>query len=109
MKPVTADGEGAIKVNPPRPGGDKLLGYSFSIMCTDVSVGQRYGLHEVDSLGVDLDEGENVSSLHGVAQRVKPRRRIGTLLPCETLLCVFGCDEVFPRLPGGGHEEEGVN
>lgn len=78
-------------------------------MCTDVSVGQRYGLHEVHSLSVDLDEGENVSSLHCVAQRVEPRRRIGTFLPGEALLCVFGCDEVFPRLPGGRCEDGGVH
>lgn len=67
-------------------------------------VGQRDGLHEVDPLGVDLDEGEDVPGLHRVAQRVKPRRHIRTLLPGEALLRVFGRDEVLPRLPGGGHE-----
>lgn len=69
-------------------------------MCTDVSVGQRYGLHEVHSLSVDLDEGEDVAGLHRVAQRVEPRRRVGALLPREAFLRVFGRDEVFPRLPG---------
>lgn len=95
------------------PGG-KATGIKFqshyqrtdsNIVCTDVSVGQRYGLHEVDPLGVDLDEGEDVPGLHCVTQRVEPRRRIGTLLPGVTFLCVFGCDEVFPRLPGGRCEE----
>lgn len=75
------------------------------MLCTDVSVGQRYGLHEVDSLGVDLDEGEDVPGLHRVTQRVEPGRRIGTLLPRETFLSVLGSDEVFPRLPGGRCEE----
>lgn len=72
--------------------------------CTDVSVVQRYGLHEVDSLGIHLDEGENVSGLHGVTQRVEARRCVRTLLPGKALLCVFGRDEVFPRLPSGGHK-----
>lgn len=70
-------------------------------VCTDVSVGQRYGLHEVDPLGVDLDEGEDVAGLHCVAQRVEPRRGVRTLLPRVAFLGVFGRDEVFPRLPGG--------
>lgn len=75
------------------------------MLCTDVSVGQRYGLHEIDSLGVDLDEGEDVPGLHCVTQRVQPRRWIGALLPRETFLCVLGGDEVFPRLPGGRYDE----
>lgn len=70
-----------------------------------MSVGQRYGLHEVDSLSVDLDEGEDVPGLHCVTQRVEPRRRVRTLLPGEAFLSVLGGDEVFPRLPGGRHEE----
>ena len=64
-----------------------------------MSVGQRYGLHEVHSLGVDLDEGEDVPGLHRVTQRVEPRHGVRTFLPGESFLCVFGGDEVFPRLP----------
>lgn len=75
------------------------------MLCTDMPVGQRNGLHEVHPLSVDLDEGEDVSGLHCVAQRVELRRRIRTLLLGETFLRVFGCDEVFPRLPGGEHED----
>lgn len=67
--------------------------------CTDVSVCQRYGLHQVHSLGINLDEGEDVPGLHRVAQRVEPRGRVGTLLPCKPLFCVLGGDEIFPRLP----------
>lgn len=70
-------------------------------MCTDMSIGQRYGLHEVHSLSIDLDEGEDVPGLHSVTQRMEPRRRIGTLLPGKAFLSVLGSDEVFPRLPGG--------
>lgn len=75
-------------------------------MCTDVSVGQRDGLHQVDPLGVDLDEGEDVPGLHGVTQCVEPRRPVGTLLPGEAFLRVLCRDEVFPRLPGA-HVERG--
>lgn len=75
------------------------------MLCTDMPVGQRNRLHEVHPLSVDLDEGEDVSGLHCIAQRVKPRRRIRTLLLGKTFLRVFGCDEVFPRLPGGEHED----
>jgi len=71
------------------------------LLCPHMSVGKRNGLHEVHSLGIDLDEGEDVASLHRVTQCVEPGRRLGTLLPGETLLCVFGYDEVFPRLPDG--------
>lgn len=63
-----------------------------------MSVSQRYGLHEIDSLGVDLDEREDVSSLHGFTQRVEAGRRVQTLFG-KALLCVFGYDEVFSRLP----------
>lgn len=69
--------------------------------CTDVSVCQRDGLHQVHSLGVNLDEGEDVPSLHRVAQRVEPRGRVGTLLPSESLFSVLGGDEIFSRLPDG--------
>lgn len=62
-------------------------------------VGQRDGFHEVHALGVDLDEREDVPRLHGVTQRVELRRSVGTLPPGEALLCVLGCDEIFPRLP----------
>lgn len=71
-------------------------------LCTDVSVCQRYGLHQVHSLGVNLDEGEDVPSLHCVAQRVEPRGRVGTLLPSKSLFSVLGGDEIFPCLPDGG-------
>lgn len=64
-----------------------------------MSVSKRYGLHEVNSLSVDLDEGEDVSRLHGFTQRVEARRRVQTLLFGKTLLRVFGYDEVFSRLP----------
>lgn len=37
---------------------------------TDVSVGQRDGLHEVDSLGEHLDQGEDVAGFDRVAQCV---------------------------------------
>lgn len=67
--------------------------------CTDVSVCQRDGLHQVHSLGVNLDEGEDVPGLHRVAQGVEPRGRVRTLLPSESLFCVLGGDEIFPRLP----------
>lgn len=67
--------------------------------CTDVSVCQRDGLHQVHSLGVDLDEREDVPGLHRVAQSVEPRGRVGTLPPSESLFCVLGGDEIFPRLP----------
>lgn len=77
----------------------------LNVSCTDVSIGQRYGLHEVHSLSVDLDEGEDVPGLHGVTQCVEPRRRIGALLPGEAFLSVLGSDEVFPCLPGGKWEE----
>lgn len=70
---------------------------------TDVSVGQRDGLHEVDALGEHLDQGEDVAGFDGVTQRVQPGRRVGTLLPGEALLGVLGHDEVLPRLPAGGH------
>lgn len=73
----------------------------LNMSCTDVSVGQRNGLHEVNSLCVDLNEGEDVPGLHCVTQCVEPRRRIGTLLPGEAFLSVFGGDEVLPRLPDG--------
>ena len=56
---------------------------------TDVSVGQGDGLHQVHTLCVDLDEGEDVSSLDGVAQRVKLGRPVWTLPPGEALLCVL--------------------
>lgn len=79
------------------------------MLCTDVSVGQRDGLHEVDSLSVDLDEGKYVSGFNCVAQRVEPRCRIRTLLPGVAFLRVLGCDEVFPRLPGGRCEEAAVS
>lgn len=69
-----------------------------------MSVGQRNGLHEVDPLGVDLDEREHVSGLHRVAERVEPRRHVGTSLAGEALLRVLGGDEVFPRLPGTRNE-----
>lgn len=68
---------------------------------TDMSIRQRYGLHQVHSLGVNLDEGEDVPSLHSVAQRVEPRGRVGTLLPSESLLGVLGSDEILPGLPDG--------
>ncbi len=74
-----------------------------------MSVSQRYRLHEVDSLCVDLDEGEDVSGFHCVTQRVEPRRRVGTLLSCKTFLCVFGSDEVFPRLPVGMMKKQLLN
>lgn len=64
-----------------------------------MSVRQRDGLHQVHSLGVNLDEGEDVPGLHRVAQSVEPRGRVGTLLPCKSLFCVLGGDEIFPRLP----------
>lgn len=70
---------------------------------TDMSVGQRDGLHEVDALGEHLDQGEDVAGFDGVAQRVQPGRWVGTLLPGEALLGVLGHDEVLPRLPAGGH------
>lgn len=70
-------------------------------LCTDMSIRQRYGLHQVHSLGVNLDEGEDVPSLHSVAQRVEPRGRVGTLLPSESLLGVLGSDEILPGLPDG--------
>lgn len=73
-----------------------------------MSVGQWYGLHEVHSLSIDLDERENISSLHCVTEGVESRRRIRTFLPGKTLLRVLGCDEVFPRLPGRGHEDTDV-
>lgn len=73
-------------------------------LCTDVSVCQRYGLHQVHSLGVNLDEGEDVPGLHRVAQRVEPRGRVGTLLPSESLFSVLGGDEIFPCLPDGRWE-----
>lgn len=69
-----------------------------------MSVGQRDGLHEVDSLGEHLDQGEDVAGFDCVAQRVQPRRCIGTFLPGKALLGVLCYDEVFPRLPAGGHE-----
>ena len=56
---------------------------------TDVSVGKWDGLHQVHSLCVDLDEGEHVSSLDGVAQRVQLGRPVWTLPPGEALLCVL--------------------
>lgn len=67
--------------------------------CTDVSVCQRYGLHQVHSLGVNLDEREDVPGLHRVAQSVEPRGRVGTLLPSKSLFCILGGDEIFPCLP----------
>lgn len=73
----------------------------LNVLCTDVSVGQRYGLHQVNSLGIDLDEREDIPSLHCVAQRPEPRCRIGTFLPGKTFFRVLGGDEIFPRLPGG--------
>lgn len=71
-----------------------------------MSIGQRNGLHEVNSLGIDLDEGDDVPGFHGVTQRVKLRCRLWTLLPSETFLRVLGGDEVFPCLPGGRWKEE---
>lgn len=41
---------------------------------TDVSVGQRDGLHEVHSLGKHLDQGEDVAGFDRVAQCVQPGR-----------------------------------
>lgn len=73
----------------------------LNVLWTDVSIGQRYGLHQVNSLGVDLDEREDIPSFHCVTQRLEPRRRIGTLLPGKTFFRVLGGDEIFPRLPGG--------
>lgn len=65
-----------------------------------MAVGERDWLHEVHPLGIDLDEGEDVSSLHRLAERVKPRHGIRIPFLGETFVYVFGCDEVFPRLPG---------
>ena len=91
----------ALRVTPPRKGDDcgEDEEHGRHNCCTDVSVCQRYGLHQVYSLGVNLDEGEDVAGLHGVTQRVQPRGRVGTLLPSESLFCVLGGDEIFPRLP----------
>lgn len=68
---------------------------------THVSVCQRNGLHQVDSFGVNLDEGEDVPGLHRVAQRVEPGGGVGALPASEALFGVLGGDEILPRLPDG--------
>lgn len=68
---------------------------------THVSVCQRNGLHQVDSFGVNLDEGEDVPGLHRVAQCVEPGRGVGALPASEALFGVLGGDVIFPRLPDG--------
>lgn len=77
-------------------------------VATDVSVGERDGLHEVDTLCEHLDQGEDVAGFDRVAQCVQPRRHVGTFLPGKALLGVLGYDEVLPRLPAGeeGHRSE---
>lgn len=64
-----------------------------------MAISQRNGLHEVHTLSVDLDERENIPGLHSVTERVQFGQRVRTLLSSKALLCVFGHDEVFPRLP----------
>lgn len=73
----------------------------FRHAVTYVSVGQRDGLHEVDSLGEHLDQGEDVSGFDRIAQCVQPGCGVGTFLPGKALLGVLGYDVVFPRLPMG--------
>ena len=80
-------------------------------VCTDVLVAQRDGLHEVQPLGVHLDEGEDVPRLHRLAQRVQAGRRApgaggARRLPAgEALVRVFSRDEVLPRLPVGDKQD----
>lgn len=69
-------------------------------------VGQRNGVHEVHSLGVDLDEGEDVASLHRVTQGVQSGRSVRAFLMGESFFCVFGRDEVFPGLPEKQRERQ---
>lgn len=59
------------------------------------------GLHQVQSFGVYLDQGEDVPGLYRVAQCVQSGCVICILPLSKTLLCVFGCDEVFSNLPEG--------
>lgn len=64
-------------------------------------IGQWYGLHQVHSFSVNLDEGEDVSGLHCLTQDVEPGLLVRTLPLNKLLLCVLGCDVVLPRLPEG--------
>lgn len=68
---------------------------------THVSIGQRNWLHEVHTLGVDLDEREKVAGLDGIAERMQPGAGVRVSLPCEAPLRVLRRDEVLPRLPAG--------
>lgn len=69
-------------------------------------IGHWNGLHQVHSISVDLDEGEDVTGLHRVTQGVQSGCSVWTFLTSKAFLCVFGCDEVFPGLPERQREGE---
>lgn len=64
-------------------------------------VGHREGLGQVHSIGVDLQQGEDVAALHRIIQAAQFGGRIGTSALSKALLCVLSCDEIFAAPPAG--------
>lgn len=84
-----------------------MLGFFCVCVCVTLNCGVgRYifiglwaGLHQVHPLGVDLDQGQDVSVPDGRVQNLQSGLCVGTETPSEAFFRVLRSDEVFPRLP----------
>lgn len=70
-----------------------------------VFTGLWTGLHQVHTLGVDLDQGQDVLVPDRLVQKLQACHGVRTQALSEMLLRVLGRDEVLPHLPEEPHAQ----